>query len=140
MIATANKSRWTAFPTVDFLTCELAGATTNDSRQNLIRTVYTPQWLQLSRDPLNQFDSNAIQVNIPNGGMIGYIPADTAEFLSERYAFGFKVAAFAREIHPSVEGLSVMLVIGCARPDVSTSEFENVLWNWYKQYGKLRSF
>lgn len=140
MIATTKTSRWKAFPAVDFLTCEVSGVTAEAARQSLIRTIYPPQWMQLSRDPLNAFDSNAVQVAIPHSGKIGYVPADTAEYLSERYAFGFKVAAFAREVYPGPEGLSVTLIIGCGRPDLTQPEFENVLWDWFKEYGKTRTF
>ena len=66
-------------------TCFVRGA---DRRQAEVKRLQNGQDLYLDPEPTNTFDPNAIRVHTRDGDQIGYIPAETAEWLVRAIADG----------------------------------------------------
>jgi len=74
------------------------------SRQVAIKRMREGQRVNLQRDPLNKYDSNAIEVYSKGGDMIGFISALRAQELAPQMDKGYMVDAHVDEIFELGDG------------------------------------
>ncbi len=100
--------------TEDFL---LAGVS-HEGREHIIRELAeTGSTVRLIREPLNQYDSNAIAVYLLTGHKIGYAPREIAAYLAPLLDDGFRCKAWIKKI---LRGSRLPIPVICAfiyRPD-----------------------
>ncbi len=91
-------------------------------RQDQVARCREGQAVELTRDPDNEHDSNAIEV-WAGSGQIGFIPQDTAETWAEWMDAGDKFDASIRELNPPERGkefigvtIEVLVTPGPGRP------------------------
>ena len=77
------------------LTVEVAG-TQHEGRSQRLESYKKGRKVNLTRDPSNKFDSNAIAVTAPDGASLGNLPSDVSGFLAPLLDGGFAAVSDVR--------------------------------------------
>lgn len=99
----------------------VAGTKYRANKEELSRFVQALDHVTLTREPNNEFDSNALACYI-GSRHVGYIPATIAKYLSPLIDNGLVFSAFVEKVLPLK--LSLWIIPVWEKPTVADEEFE----------------